>query len=198
MKLDKAWRRWLRHEQRRATRLIHNPAGVIRVAAAVDHKAQHATGARGPLAQVWDDLQTSVRLIRAWGRREYRGVGRGTLVLIVGALLYFVSPIDAIVSVTKQYVGGPTVYQSERDDWILAMAAAGLGYAFMPALCVDHPGVVALPLVEPEIWREIALVTVRGRPHSPGVGALMHEAMHLSWLGKPALAVVAARGASPA
>jgi len=97
MKLDKAWRRWLRHEQRRATRLIHNPAGVIRVAAAVDHKAQHATGARGPLAQVWDDMQTSVRLVRAWGRREYRGVGRGTLVLIVGALLYFVSPIDAII-----------------------------------------------------------------------------------------------------
>jgi len=42
-----------------------------------------------------------------------------------------------------QGVGGPTVYQSERDDWILAMAAAGLGYAFMPSLSVDHPGVVA-------------------------------------------------------
>ena len=83
-----------------------------------------------------------------------------------------------------QSVGGPTVYQSERDDWILAMAAAGLGYAFMPALCVDHPGVVARPLVEPEIWREIALVTVRGRPHSPGVGALVQEAMRRA-VGRP-------------
>ena len=92
-----------------------------------------------------------------------------------------------------QSVSGPTVYQSERDDWILAMAAAGLGYAFMPALCVDHPGVVALPLVEPEIWREIALVTVRGRPHSPGVGALVQEAMRLPWVGRPALAVEHAR-----
>lgn len=98
---------------------------------------------------------------------------------------------DAIFD--AQGVTGPTVYQSERDDWILAMAAAGLGYAFMPALCVNHPGVVARPLIDPEIWREIALVTVRGRPHSPGVGALMHEAMHMSWLGKPALAVAAAR-----
>ena len=100
---------------------------------------------------------------------------------------------DAIFD--AQGVGGPTVYQSERDDWILAMAAAGLGYAFMPALCADHPGVVARPLVEPEIWREVALVTVRGRPHSPGVGALLHEAMHMSWIGKPALAVQRTRSA---
>jgi DNA-binding transcriptional LysR family regulator len=94
---------------------------------------------------------------------------------------------DAIFD--AQGVGGQTVYQSERDDWILAMAAAGLGYAFMPALSVDHPGVIALPLIEPEIWREIALITVRGRPHSPGVGALMQEAMRLPWIGKPAIAV---------
>ncbi len=98
---------------------------------------------------------------------------------------------DAIFD--AQGVTGPTVYQSERDDWILAMAAAGLGYAFMPALSVDHPGVVARPLVEPEFWREVALVTVRGRPHSPGVGALVQEAMRMTWIGKPALAVVAAR-----
>ena len=94
-----------------------------------------------------------------------------------------------------QGVTGPTVYESERDDWILAMAAADLGYAFMPALSAEHPGVVALPLVEPEIWREVALVTVRGRPHSPSVGALVQEAMRLPWAGKLAIAVEQARGA---
>ena len=81
--------------------------------------------------------------------------------------------------------------------FILAMAAAGLGYAFMPSLSVDHPGVVGRALVDPEIWREVALVTVRGRPHSPGVGALMQEAMRTRWSGKVALAVEAAR-AEPA
>jgi LysR family hydrogen peroxide-inducible transcriptional activator len=98
---------------------------------------------------------------------------------------------DAIFD--AQGVGGPTVYQSERDDWILAMAAAGLGYAFMPALSAEHPGVVARALIDPEIWREVALVTVRGRPHSPGVGALVQEAMHVRWVGRPALAVEQAK-----
>lgn len=98
----------------------------------------------------------------------------------------YAGPADAIF--TEQHVDGPTVYESERDDWILSMAAAGLGYAFMPALCVNHPGVIARPLVEPEIWREVALVTVRGRPHSPGVGALVQEAMRTRFAGEPPLA----------
>ncbi len=96
----------------------------------------------------------------------------------------------------EQHVNCPTVYQSERDDWILAMAAAGIGYAFMPELCASHASVVARPLIEPEFWREVALVTVRGRPHSPGVGALVREAMRLPWLGRPALAVADLAAAS--
>src|SRR5271166_2116527 len=68
-------------------------------------------------------------------------------------------------------------YWSERDDWTLAMVAAGLGFAFMPANSVKHPGVVHLPLVEPEFWRQVSLVSVRGRRYSPGVGSLVREAM---------------------
>ncbi len=89
----------------------------------------------------------------------------------------------------EQRVDCPTVYESERDDWILAMIAAGLGIGFMPQLCANHPGVIARPLIDPEFWRDVALVTVRGRPHSPAVGALMGEAMRLTWMSKPALAV---------
>ncbi len=31
------------------------------------------------------------------------------------------------------------VYRSERDDWILAMIASGLGFGFMPENCISHP-----------------------------------------------------------
>jgi len=81
-----------------------------------------------------------------------------------------------------------TVCRSERDDWIVEMAAAGFGYACMPASSVRHPGVVARPFGDPEIWRKIHLVTVRGRPHSPAVGALVREVMGARWLGKTPLA----------
>jgi LysR family transcriptional regulator, hydrogen peroxide-inducible genes activator len=69
------------------------------------------------------------------------------------------------------------------------MAAAGAGYAFMPVGSVVHEQVVVKPLVDPEIWREVSLVTVRGRPHSPVVGALIREAMRSPWADKRALAV---------
>lgn len=78
-------------------------------------------------------------------------------------------------------------YWSERDDWTMAMVAAGLGFAFMPANAVTHPDVVALPVVEPEFWRVVNLVTVRGRPYAPGVGALVREAMRKRWFGHKAI-----------
>src|SRR5215469_7156434 len=108
------------------------------------------------------------------------------------------SSIDHIFD--EQNVDWPMVYESERDDWILAMVAAGLGLAFMPRLSVRHPGVISRPLI-PAFSREVALVTVRGRPRSPAVGALVAEAMRCPWLGKPALAVrqmVNGDGESPA
>jgi DNA-binding transcriptional LysR family regulator len=79
-------------------------------------------------------------------------------------------------------------YWSERDDWTMAMVAAGLGFAFMPENAARFPGVVALPVVEPEFWRTVNLVTVRGRPYSPGVGALVREAMRKKWFGDKAIA----------
>jgi LysR family transcriptional regulator, hydrogen peroxide-inducible genes activator len=78
-------------------------------------------------------------------------------------------------------------YWSDRDDWTLAMVAAGLGFGFLPANSVKHPGVVGLPIIEPEFWRDVNLVSVRGRPHSPAVGALVREATRKIWFGQQAI-----------
>ena len=64
------------------------------------------------------------------------------------------------------------------------MVAAGLGFAFMPANSVKHPGVIGLPVVEPEFWRQVSLVSVRGRRYSPAVGSLVREAMRKTWFGR--------------
>lgn len=84
-------------------------------------------------------------------------------------------------------VSGPTVFASERDDWVLAMVAAGMGYGFLPETTAPFDGLEVRPLIEPEFWREINLVTVRGRPHSPVVGAFVREVMRTKWMGRPAI-----------
>jgi DNA-binding transcriptional LysR family regulator len=70
-------------------------------------------------------------------------------------------------------------YRSERDDWIQAMACAGLGFTFIPEFAVTVTGLITRLLVEPEVSRTINLVTVRGRPHSTAVGAFVRTAMAL-------------------
>jgi DNA-binding transcriptional LysR family regulator len=73
------------------------------------------------------------------------------------------------------------VFTSERDDWVQGMIKAGLGFGFFPEFCVNDPGLVTRRLIDPEIIRTIMLVTVRGRPHSPAVGAFMRQAKAYPW-----------------
>jgi DNA-binding transcriptional LysR family regulator len=75
-------------------------------------------------------------------------------------------------------------YRSERDDWIQSMAAAGLGITLIPEFAVTLPVLSTRPLVEPEVVREVALVTVRGRPHSAAVGAFVHECRRYAWASR--------------
>jgi hypothetical protein len=46
---------------------------------------------------------------------------------------------------------------------------------------VTDPDLVVRPLVEPGFTRTIYLTTVRGRPHSPSVGAFVQEARRYPW-----------------
>lgn len=92
--MKQRWLSWFGRERRKAARLLEDPVEVLRAA---DAAAEKARSARGPLGRIWNDLQTSVRLARAWSRRDYREVSRATLALVVGGFLYLVCPIDAIV-----------------------------------------------------------------------------------------------------
>jgi len=60
---------------------------------------------------------------------------------------------------------------------------------FFPKYSIANADVIARPLVNPEFWREVSLKTVKGRPYSGAVGALVHVAMWSAWLGDVPLAV---------
>ncbi|MEE2693096.1 MAG: LysR family transcriptional regulator [Pseudomonadota bacterium] len=76
------------------------------------------------------------------------------------------------------------VFSSERDDWVQGMIKAGMGIGYFPELSVTDPDLVACPLIEPEFSRTIMLVTVRGRPHSPAVGAFVRQARAERWTNR--------------
>ncbi len=73
------------------------------------------------------------------------------------------------------------VFSSPRDDWVQGMIKAGLGLGFFPEFSVTDPDLVVRPLVEPSYARTVYLTTVRGRPHSPAVGAFVQEARRHNW-----------------
>ena len=73
------------------------------------------------------------------------------------------------------------VFSSRRDDWVQKMIKAGLGFGFFPEYSVTDPDLVVRPLIEPEYSRTIYLATVRGRPHSPAIGAFVKAARSHSW-----------------
>jgi LysR family transcriptional regulator, hydrogen peroxide-inducible genes activator len=64
-------------------------------------------------------------------------------------------------------------YASEREDWIQNMVAGGLGICFIPEFSAVIPGIDIRPLIEPDVWRDICVVTMAGRRHSPAVASFI-------------------------
>ncbi len=75
------------------------------------------------------------------------------------------------------------IYQTEREEWIQRMILAGLGCSFMPEHLVLFPDLPTRVLIEPEVKREVKLVTVGGRRHSPALAAFLRLAARIDWRG---------------
>jgi|GEM_PF-125733 len=58
--------------------------------------SKKAAKSKSQLKEGIDDLQTLLRLISAYSSGKYRNVALKSMVSIVGSLIYFVNPLDAI------------------------------------------------------------------------------------------------------
>jgi LysR family transcriptional regulator, hydrogen peroxide-inducible genes activator len=72
-------------------------------------------------------------------------------------------------------------YQSEREDWIQTMVMAGMGICFTPEFSPVLPGLLTRPVIEPEIVREVSLVTMAGRRFSPAVAVFVKAIDSYPW-----------------
>ncbi len=85
------------------------------------------------------------------------------------------------LGVAKPYEAVNVRYIGEREDWIQALVRAGLGCAVMPEHLPLLTGIEMRKLVDPEVYRQISLATVAGRPHSAPVAAAVRAARRYQW-----------------
>jgi len=62
-------------------------------------KVKEKEDKKGFVKETWDSLKSMFELVKAYLKGDYRNIPYGSLVLIVGAILYFVMPADAIPDV---------------------------------------------------------------------------------------------------
>ncbi|WP_027998754.1 LysR family transcriptional regulator [Sinorhizobium arboris] len=72
-------------------------------------------------------------------------------------------------------------YSSEREDWIQNMVAGGLGICFLPEYSAVIPGLQVRPVTDPEVSREVCLVTVAGRRFSPAMATFVSAVKSFGW-----------------
>jgi uncharacterized membrane protein YkvA (DUF1232 family) len=78
---------------RKAVNVLHDRGQTDEsVSSAVQKAEQH----RGAIANIWEDLNSLVRIVRNWRSGDYREVPWRTLVFSTAAILYFLDPMDVV------------------------------------------------------------------------------------------------------
>jgi len=89
--------------------------------------------------------------------------------------------VDRLSCEMREIVMGVCADMEVKLDWVQAMVAANIGFAFMPEFSITNPAIVWRPLVDPAVTRTISLITVPGRKHSPAVAAFVRAVRTYKW-----------------
>mgnify|MGYP001045168138 CR=1 FL=1 len=83
----------LRLFETRARDYLHDKK---KAAGLLEQALSKAESNKGLISQVWEDMQLLFGLIRDWISGDYKQIPTGSLLMILGAILYFVSPVDLV------------------------------------------------------------------------------------------------------
>jgi uncharacterized membrane protein YkvA (DUF1232 family) len=90
----RATARHLEHAKVRAMKVLADREATEKLVDAAERKTNREKSGR--LNAVWQQTTALLRLLRAYAVGEYRAVSWESLLLIAMAIIYFVSPVDAI------------------------------------------------------------------------------------------------------
>lgn len=91
---DPTTTRHFKRAEKRAKRLSSDPDKALGL---VDRARKRAYRRKGALGKVWDDLMALFRLVQAWAAGGYKVVPIKTILLAIAAIIYFVTPFDAVL-----------------------------------------------------------------------------------------------------
>ncbi len=88
--------RVFRQALQRASRIATDPGQLSSLLGSVSDKLSDMDQNKERVRSFFDKIRTLMRMIRAYISGEYRQIPWKSLLLIVGALIYFLMPLDAI------------------------------------------------------------------------------------------------------
>jgi uncharacterized membrane protein YkvA (DUF1232 family) len=62
----------------------------------IQRASKKAADKKGTLHEVWEHLHLLFDLVTAWRKGEYRKIPKGSILMIIATIIYFVSPIDFV------------------------------------------------------------------------------------------------------
>jgi len=82
------------HSKTRAEEYLKDPDKSKKLLDDAMKKAKSNEKIPGPVAELWENLKSVFRLLQAYFSKQYTVIPWGSIALLVGAVIYFVSPID--------------------------------------------------------------------------------------------------------
>ena len=89
-------------------------------------------------------------------------------------------------SCRKQGFEPRIVYRSAREDWVQTMVASGFGVTVMPEFTRTDTATLARPLAEPDLVRQLSLVTVAARRQEHPLTTFVRAIRAQTWQGEGA------------
>ena len=86
-------RRQFGRDKRRAKEYVNDRQ---KAAQLVREAIEKANRNKGALKKLWSKLTALFRLVKAWGKGEYKDVSTKTIIWVIAAIIYFVNPFDVV------------------------------------------------------------------------------------------------------
>jgi uncharacterized membrane protein YkvA (DUF1232 family) len=80
-------------EKRRAKEYVNDTQ---KAAELIREAIEKANRNKGALKKLWGKLTALFRLVKAWGKGEYKDVSTKTIIWVIAAIIYFVNPFDVV------------------------------------------------------------------------------------------------------